>query len=381
MKLIKNDDNLTKILKLIKPQKNNDRWLAAFKSAYKYGTDYGILQEGQLKAYLLMNLSKGRIFQERDHLALLNYLFPQKSQPDLTTLVQEAIEDLHEKRIPTINAGVKFADALLPLGFRTTVWRKTLTFDWRCLPARASQVKGKVKIGKWQDLLVQNGAAQLYEVPLHSTQERLTLNRPYWWWNRDEKVFPGRKLVVYYGPVGLPEGYLFYRIVKKTIIIDEIYADKAQGIKGLLKFLSHLGQAGQQYRLTISTSSHFENLLVHPDLLKIQIRPLMLTKIVDFSQILKAIKFFGHEEVILGVSHDDLCPWNTGHWLINNLHGKQMVSRSKQKADFTGTSAAWTQVLLGNLTMGEAVHLGLIQRQTKKSLRLDKGKVTFLDYL
>ncbi|MCT7789258.1 MAG: GNAT family N-acetyltransferase, partial [Lactobacillus crispatus] len=48
--------------------------------------------------------------------------------------------------------------------------------------------------------------------------------------------------------------------------------------------------------------------------------------------------------------------------------------------DFSGSITAWTQVLLGRLTMNAAVKLGLITDYRIKKLDFVKGDVSFYDY-
>lgn len=382
MKLHKNDSNLSKILTLIKKDTGFPSAIkSTFKSEYDHGVSYGTSDKQTLSGYLLVNKAKGRIFRKRNQMALLNYVYTDKNHSELTSLLEEILKELHQEGVPVLNAAARDLNILKPYAFRITVAAKTLYFDQSNLVDFSGKMKGKIKVGTWQDLLVQNGAAQLYEVPLHSTEERVTLNRPYWWWNRNEKVFPARKLAVYYGPVGLPEGYLFYRIADHKIVVDEFYANKAEGIEGLLKYLYQLGHQDWHYRLTICSASHLEDLLSKNDLLKVQIKPVMLSRIVNVADVLTALKLPKQERVTIKVTKDSLCPWNVGQWQVGSSFGKYRVRPSKGKADYSGSIAAWAQVFLGNLTVSEALNLGLIHGAKRPAFHLDKGRVTFLDYL
>lgn len=83
----------------------------------------------------------------------------------------------------------------------------------------------------------------------------------------------------------------------------------------------------------------------------------------------------------LEVNSDEQCPWNIGVWQLSN-HGRKVAVERKEDAlvDFSGSITAWTQVLLGRLTMNAAVKLGLITDYRIQKLDFVKGDVSFYDY-
>lgn len=107
----------------------------------------------------------------------------------------------------------------------------------------------------------------------------------------------------------------------------------------------------------------------------------MMSRIIDFKQIVECTKPIQNETFNLEVNSDDQCPWNIGVWQINSQNGQVTCSRKEDElVDFSGSITAWTQVLLGRLTMSEAVKLGLITDYQIKKLDFKKGDVSFYDY-
>lgn len=107
----------------------------------------------------------------------------------------------------------------------------------------------------------------------------------------------------------------------------------------------------------------------------------MMSRIIDFERILTYMKPLKDGTFNIEVINDDQCPWNIGVWQIVNKDGHVTCKHMEDGlVDYSGSITAWTQVLLGRLTMADAVKLGLITDYRVKKLDFKKGKVSFYDY-
>lgn len=107
----------------------------------------------------------------------------------------------------------------------------------------------------------------------------------------------------------------------------------------------------------------------------------MMSRIIDFEKVLACMRPVQEGDFNIEVTADEQCPWNLGIWQLGNHQRKVTVERKNDAlVDFSGSITAWTQVLLGRLTMSAAVKLGLITDHRIKKLEFVKGDISFYDY-
>lgn len=385
MKIAKNDKNLNKISSLVKyafkknkePEKDPN-----FLSRYNHSLDYGISSDDKIVSYLMVNIFNSRVFTKRTKMAGIGYVSSAKEargKGNITKLMREALLDLHKQGIPYANLAPFSERFYRQYGFENTIYQKIYSFNKSALDHLITPKDGNFKVGSWKDLIVQNGAAQLYEVPLHTTNERNTLNRPFWWWNRLEKYYPGRHLVVYFGRIGLPQAYMFYRLIDGVCHVDELYADAGIGIRGLLGYLKDKVNC-DKFRIVMPAESVLENYFPEQQRLNIQIKTYMMSRIIDFEKIISYMKLPYHVNAIIKVTDDELCPWNIGTWQLTYDKDGYRVKKIDAKAEYAGSIKAWTKVLLGELTLDQAIDSGEIKGNKNSKLDFAKGTVSFYDY-
>lgn len=381
MKLVKSKENLNKITTLLKRKTEQGKSFKKdnFLSRYQHSDGYGIYHSNKLSSYLMLNHFRGRIFTKRIRMAGIGYPTMSDSKEEMTSLIREVINSTQKKQLLTLNISSAYEYLVKNFDFETTTEQKIYTFKKEALTPVEGNFKGKVKEGKWTDLLVQNGAAQLYEVPLHSTDERLTMNRDFWWWNRMDRKYPQRKLAVYFGPVGLPEAYMFYWQSNDDLYVQEMYGNRGEGIQGLLHYLAQKGNSKTVYHLIMPAESYLEYLLSQENLVKIRIRPLLLTRILNFPKVLACMKPLEEGNFKIKVQNDNLCPKNNGTWEMTVGKKKLQVQKTDEKPDFVGSIAAWTQVLLGGLSLDDGLRFGNIEKKSNKKLHFEKGRISFFD--
>ena len=387
MKLKKNKNNLKQITALIQYAflKNNDLTKDEnFMSRYDHSTGYGYFDKEKLASYIMVNRFKSDVFGHHLPMAGIGYVasYPEyRGQGHISQLMKEILHDLHRQEIPFANLAPFSESFYRQYGFSNSIYQKEYRFDGSALRSFKLPRSGHIVRGKWDNLAVQNGVIQLYERQLHTDDERNTVIREAWWWNRLDSYYHHRNVAVYFDADERPISYLIYRIRDNTFLADEMYAITPQGLLSMFGFMgSHAGSV-KQFKMSVPEKSLRAELFPEQNELQVDLRPYMMSRIIDFEKVLACMRPMQEGDFNLEVNSDEQCPWNIGVWQLSN-HGRKVAVERKEDAlvDFSGSITAWTQVLLGRLTMNAAVKLGLITDYRIKKLDFVKGDVSFYDY-
>lgn len=387
MKLKKNQENLKQIASLVKYAfgKNNDLLHDNnFMSRYDHSNGYGFFNDDKLTSYIMVNKFKSEVFGHHVPMAGIGYVasYPEyRGQGHISKLVKEILNDLHDEGIPFTNLAPFSESFYRHYGFSNSIYQKEYRFSGGALRTFKLPRTGHVIRGKWDDLMVQNGVIQLYERQLHTDDERNTVIREAWWWNRMDTYYHNRNIAVYIDSNGRPISYLIYRIQGDVFLADELYSITAKGLVALLGFMGSHAGAIKEFRMTLPEHSLIGELFPEQNQLKISLHPYMMSRIVNFAKMITYMKPLQEGTFNLEVISDDECPWNIGVWQMTNKDGKVSCKQIEDGlVDFSGPITAWTQVLLGRLSMRDAVKLGLITDYRIKKLEFKKGDVSFYDY-
>lgn len=387
MKLKKNQENLKQIASLVKYAfgKNNDLLHDNnFMSRYDHSNGYGFFNDDKLTSYIMVNKFKSEVFGHHVPMAGIGYVasYPEyRGQGHISKLMKEILNDLHDEGIPFTNLAPFSESFYRHYGFSNSIYQKEYRFSGGALRTFKLPRTGHVIRGKWDDLMVQNGVIQLYERQLHTDDERNTVIREAWWWNRMDTYYHNRNIAVYIDSNGRPISYLIYRIQGDVFLADELYSITAKGLVALLGFMGSHAGAIKEFRMTLPEHSLIGELFPEQNQLKISLHPYMMSRIVDFAKMITYMKPLQEGTFNLEVISDDQCPWNIGVWQMTNKDSKVSCKQIEDGlVDFSGPITAWTQVLLGKLSMRDAVKLGLITDYRIKKLEFKKGDVSFYDY-
>ena len=387
MKLKKNQENLKQIASLIKyafGKNNNLLHDNNFMSRYDHSNGYGFFNDDKLTSYIMVNKFKSEVFGHHVPMAGIGYVasYPEyRGQGHISKLMKEILNDLHDEGIPFTNLAPFSESFYRHYGFSNSIYQKEYRFSGGALRTFKLPRTDHVIRGKWDDLMVQNGVIQLYERQLHTDDERNTVIREAWWWNRMDTYYHNRNIAVYIDSNGRPISYLIYRIQGDVFLADELYSITAKGLVSLLGFMGSHAGAIKEFRMTLPEHSLIGELFPEQNQLKISLHPYMMSRIVNFAKMITYMKPLREGTFNLEVISDDECPWNIGVWQMTNKDGKVSCKQIEDGlVDFSGPITAWTQVLLGRLSMRDAVKLGLITDYRIKKLEFKKGDVSFYDY-
>ena len=204
MKLKKNKNNLKQITALIQYAflKNNDLTKDEnFMSRYDHSTGYGYFDKEKLASYIMVNRFKSDVFGHHLPMAGIGYVasYPEyRGQGHISQLMKEILHDLHRQDIPFANLAPFSESFYRQYGFSNSIYQKEYRFDGSALRSFKLPRSGHIVRGKWDNLAVQNGVIQLYERQLHTDDERNTVVREAWWWNRLDSYYHHRNVAVYF---------------------------------------------------------------------------------------------------------------------------------------------------------------------------------------
>lgn len=387
MKLEKTKDNLQQIASLIKYAFLKDYDLTTdvnFMSRYNHSNGYGYFNDDKLTSYIMVNRFKSEVFGHHVPMAGIGYVssYPEyRGQGHISKLMKEILKDLHNEGIPFTNLAPFSEDFYRHYGFSNSIYQAEYRFTGEALRSFKLPRSGHIIRSNWDDLSVQNGVIQLYERQLHTDDERNTMIREAWWWNRLNTYYKNRNVAVYFDADDRPISYLIYRLQGDLFIADELYSITPQGYLAMLGFMgSHTGTS-KEFRMILSENSILAELFPEQNLLDIRLHPYMMSRIIDFEKMITYMMPLQEGTFNIEVISDDQCPWNIGVWQITNKDRKVTCKRIEDGlVDYSGSITAWTQVLLGRLNMNDAVKLGLITDYRIKRLDFKKGRVSFYDY-
>lgn len=350
-----------------------------FLERYHHSDGYGEFHDGKLMSYVMANNFSSQIFKQKVKMAGVGYVasFPEnRGHGDISRIMEEILQDCHRHNVALSNLAPWSETFYRQYSYENAIYQKTLEIS----PAMFKFFKlikdCKIIRGKWDDSEVQKLVLKLYQKQLSSGNERNTVSRAKWWWDRFTTYYPGRFAAVALNEKREPEAYLFYRIIDDTFYAEELYFNNVSGAKNLLAFIgSHLSSCNS-FRITMPVESHLEDLFPDQAGIKVMIKPYMMSRIIDFQKIAACIPIEKATSVKVEVTNDKQCPWNNGVWQIS----AGTVKKTSEKPDYRGPITAWTKVLLGNLSVEQAVELGLLERINNKDFVIKKGTVSFYDY-
>lgn len=377
------------IMKLRKTQANKEKLEEFIRSArQQFGSDLEYLDATFDKADFYVDQHKDRLekvipityfknkFNRKNGKAAFARIYTRYA--DLF-LADEVFEDLHEQGFLTISTNVEMKYLVEEADYVDSTFANIYHLSKDQLAKVATSEEGKVVTGTWDNIRLQNAIAQLYEVPMHSLTERNTLIRPAWWWDLLEKRVPNHRIAVYYDRVGLPRGYMLYYHTDHEIVVTEIYSMAEDGYKALIANFNDSEQNFDEFRIEVSEDIDLSSCLANIADLKVENKPYLMTKIIDFAKLVETLSIEKTGTYYLEVTDDSLCTWNRGIWEVKRTPKNCVVKESDQAPDYSASIAVWAKVILGNLTVSQAIEQGLIKRHTDKNLNFFKGNVTFLD--
>lgn len=386
MKLNKDKQTLDQITPLVEYAflKNNDiRQDVNFLARYNHSMDFGEYKDGHLASYIMVNEFKSRIFAKKIKMGGVGYVasYPEnRGQGDINRLMNEIILELYKQNYAISNLAPFSESFYRRYGYENAIYEKMYELDPAYLRFFKPVKDGKVARGKWSDSDLKEVVIKLYQDKLKQNNQRNTVEREEWWWDRLDTYYPGRFICVYFDKNNQPAGYMFYRIRDREFRVEEMYYKTPQAAKALLSIIASHSSSDLKYYVKMPESSLLGEFFPEQAGLKVQISPYMMTRIINIEQVLDALHLINAGKINIEITDDEIIDENNGTWEINSTSSEIKVRKTEKDPDYSGSLTNWTKVLLGHLTLKQAVQLGFIKEYHPVDNDFIKGEVSFYDY-
>ena len=385
MKLSQNKETLDQIAPLVEYAflKNNDiREDPNFLSRYNHSMSFGEYKDGHLASYIMVNKFKSMIFAKKVKMGGVGYVasYPEnRGQGDINRLMKEIMLELHDQNYAISNLAPFSETFYRRYGYENAIYEKMYQIQPAYLRFFKAVQEGKVVRGRWSDSSLKNAVIKLYQAKLNQDDQRNTVVRAEWWWDRLDTYYPGRSICVYFDKKQQPQGYMFYRIVERNFRVEEMYYQTPQAAKALLSIIASHSSSDLKYYVKMPEESLLEEFFPEQEGITVKILPYMMTRIINIKQVLEASPLVNNKKLTIEVTNDDIIAENNGVWLIDNAN-EPRVREVETDPDYTASLTNWTKVLLGHLTLKQAVQLGFVKENHPVNTDFVKGDVSFYDY-
>ena len=385
MKLNQDKETLDQIAPLVEYAflKNNDiREDPNFLSRYNHSMSFGEYKDGHLASYIMVNKFKSMIFAKKVKMGGVGYVasYPEnRGQGDINRLMKEIMLELHDQNYAISNLAPFSETFYRRYGYENAIYEKMYQIQPAYLRFFKAVQEGKVVRGRWSDSSLKNAVIKLYQAKLNQADQRNTVVRAEWWWDRLDTYYPGRSICVYFDKKQQPQGYMFYRIVERNFRVEEMYYQTPQAAKALLSIIASHSSSDLKYYVKMPEESLLEEFFPEQEGITVKILPYMMTRIINIKQVLEASPLVNNKKLTIEVTNDDIIAENNGVWLIDNAN-EPRVREVETDPDYTASLTNWTKVLLGHLTLKQAVQLGFVKENHPVNTDFVKGDVSFYDY-
>lgn len=382
MKLNKDKETLDQIAPLVEYAflKNNDiREDVNFLSRYNHSMGFGEYKDDHLASYIMVNEFKSRIFAKKVKMGGVGYVasYPEnRGQGDINRLMKEIILELHGQNYAISNLAPFSETFYRRYGYENAIYEKMYQIDPAYLRFFKPVKEGKVIRGKWSDSTLKDAVIKLYQAKINQDDQRNTVDRADWWWDRLDTYYPGRSICVYFDQNKQAQGYMFYRIVERNFQVEEMYYQTPQAAQALLSIIASHSSSDLKYYVKMPEESLLGEFFPEQEGLTINTLPYMMTRIINVKQVLEAVPVVNKNQLAIEITDDDIIDENNGVWMID----QNKVKKVKTSPDYTASLTNWTKVLLGHLTLKQAVQLGFIKENRRVDNDFVKGEVSFYDY-
>ena len=385
MKLSKNQEVLNQIAPLVEYAflKNNDiRKDSNFLSRYNHSMGFGEYKDDHLASYIMVNEFKSRIFAKKVKLGGVGYVasYPEnRGQGDINRLMNEIISELYKQEYAISNLAPFSETFYRRYGYENAIYEKMYQIAPLYLRFFKPVKEGKIIRGNWKDLSLKDAVIKLYQAKLNHNDQRNTVDRENWWWDRLDTYYPGRSICVYFDKYERPQGYMFYRIVDRNFRVEEMYYQTPQAAKALLSIIASHSSSDLKYYVKMPENSLLGEFFPEQEGITVKTVPYMMTRIINVKQVLEAVPLVNEGQIVIEITDDNIIDENNGVWLIDSI-SQNKVRRVEETPDYTASLTNWTKVLLGHLTLKQAIQLGFIKENNPINNDFVKGEVSFYDY-
>lgn len=260
-----------------------------FMSRYKHSTGYGEFHDQKLQSYVMVNNLENQVFDHKVKMAGIGYVasYPEnRRHGDITRIMKEILLDLHKNNVIISKLAPWSETFYRQYGYENAIYQKIYNIKPSMFKYFRPPKKGKLLRGKWDDLELQKLVLDLYNKQLTSGEERDTVIREKWWWNRFTTYYPDRYTAIYIDENNIPQAYMFYQIIGNEFIAEELYFTNRISTIGMLSLMeSHISSCNS-FKIIMPENSFIEEYFPDQAGITVNIVPYMMNRIIDISLLL-----------------------------------------------------------------------------------------------
>lgn len=379
MKLPQNQATLQAVTNVIEYAFNKKQPIidnSLFLSRYHHADCFGTFHNEQLSSLVMSNHFQVKLFEGTVPMSGIGYVasYPEfRGSGGVSELMQEILTDSYENGV-IISQLAPFSQRFYrQFGYENTSKQKHYRIPAAAFAHVASEKAGEVQRGTWQEL----------KAPIQATYQRAlkdqvgTIAREDWWWERLQEYYPHRFYAVCFDQNHKVQGYLIYRLQGDTFLVDELVYLNGFALRKLLTYMKAHVSSFAWFYYAGPAHERLEEFFSEQKTLEISLKPYMMSRIINFPQLFRHLPI-DVETIIVEVTEDQQCPWNKGQWLITDQQCQKVEGK---QADVRGTIHAWTELLLGDLSLETGCFLDKFEVNNQQMMTVfPQGKQSFYDY-
>ncbi|MBO1308159.1 GNAT family N-acetyltransferase [Enterococcus sp. 669A] len=380
MKLPQNQATLQAVTNLIEYAFNKQQPIiddSLFLSRYQHADCFGTFHHEQLSSLVMVNHFQAKVFAATVPMAGIGYVasYPEfRGSGGVSEIMQEILADLYESGV-VISQLAPFSQRFYrQFGYENTSQQKKYRIPAAAFAHVTSEKAGEIKRGTWDE--TQKIIRALYQEALTNDQVG-TVAREAWWWERLQEYYPHRFYAVCYDQNQQVQGYLIYRLQGDTFLVDELVYLNGFALRKLVTYMKAHVSSFSWFAYAAPVHECLEVCFAEQEALEISVAPYMMSRIINLPQLFSHLPIDA-DELIVEVTEDQQCPWNQGIW---QLKAGECQRVEGLEPDIRGNIHAWTELILGNLSLEEGCLLDKFEVNNQKIMAaFPKGKQSFYDY-
>ncbi|MBP2098387.1 GNAT family N-acetyltransferase [Enterococcus rivorum] len=364
-----------------------------FEEIIQHSMSYGCFKNDELVSQLISTSFKINFHGVKYKMAGIGCVssYPEyRGDGCVSSIMKVLLKDLAEQEVSLAYLAPFSYPFYRKYGFEQTFERIKYTIQAENWPA-ATSVSGTVRRVSWEK------AKETIQViyPKLNKYQRGALIREVWWLDYAFSLTDiSYQFAIYENAKSEVEGYLIYQSSAELFTIKEWAYLTKNAFQAFSKFVgSHVSSSSKFYYETGFDGKNLSYLFPAPTI-KMEIKPDMMARIIDFSIFLKSYPFLkGKQEVYYLEIKDDYGFWNDGKWEVNiDEAGQASVKKITTEANISsynknivsGSIQSWTQLFMGYQSTNELYFqdklLGIEELVYSFGGRIPKGKPILEDH-
>lgn len=359
-----------------------------------HSSNYGYFVGGTLTSQVISTHFKVAFHKTNYNMAGIGYVssYPEyRGEGGVTEIMQQMLKDLAQNKIELAYLAPFSYPFYRKYGFEQIFEQICYTVQAEKWPNPA-KTSGIVKRVTFE--IAKQAGQKVYEQKIENHKGALI--REEWWWDYVFGLEEKNKYAIYQKVTGEITGYLIYQSSAQQFTIKEWGYLDFEAMRALVRFVGSHNGASKEFYLKQAFSGENLSFLLSDPSLKMEVKPYMMGRIIDFKQFIQKYPF-SRENVketayYFEVEEDKYAPWNTGIWQVIPIkNGQSQVEKINEGSEnfedipkITASIQTWTQLFLGYKSVEQLYFFERIKGNKKELVSLSdilpKGLPLLQDY-